>query len=548
MPTRVTSTRNSSSAAAARKPNALTPHSKFDSGPMPVLNWSYGRLRIQPKLEVGAVDDPQEREADSVAERVMRMPDAPGVGALSIAPGSSNGLKRKCACGGTCSHCREEQGVLHSKGAGPGQQAGVQAPPLVSEVLRSAGVPLDPATRSLMEPRFGRDFSSVRLHSDTRAEESARAIRARAYTAGSHVVFGRGEYNPSAPEGQRLLAHELTHVVQGCGTSVIRRAPPPVAASTADRREFVQATIDFLTQSADFFRDPIVAMSAARFERLIDDWYLMVVERENTIDNDLGGDVLLKRALHSAYTSAIRVLVTKAAPVLRKSEADLYRENNGRIPMWAWPTPHHMESGISTPIPEGRAADPLTGHVDFTTNGMNVTILPDESRPSLGDSAETDLNIAFGAIHYHATTRGGRSTIDSFTGPGALTVTIQSFFGSGVTTSSPSGYGSGTTREDKAGGRITPRSTSLGFHEGNHGLDFVEFLQNNPPPAFTGTVGMTETDFNQAINDWHAALTSYRARAKEFSLRRTDCVGTTLDQFNQAHAAAGATIALVCPR
>ena len=512
MTKRVGAAKVPSALAADRTQNFVTPPSQGHPGPRPLLYRGYETLRVQPKLKVGAVDDPLEREADSVAERVMRAP--------------------KCACGGTCPQCRQQQGI--------------QAPPVVGDVLQSAGQPLDKQTRAFMEPRFGFDFSRVLLHSDSKAAESARAIQARAFTAGRHIVFGRGEYNPTAPESRQLLAHELTHVVQGGGSDVIRRAPAPAKATADDLRQYVQATIDFFTGSANFYRDPIVTMSAARFDRLIDDWYLMVDDREKTIDNDLSGDVLLKRSLHAAYTSAIRVLVTKAAPILKKTEPDLYRENRGRIPIWAWSTAHHMEMGISTPIPEGRGADPLTGNVDFTTNGMSVTILPDQPRPSLGDRAQTDISFSLGQVNYQTTIQGGVSKISSFT-PGSLSFKIQTFFGSAVTSVSSSGYGRGTTREDQAGGKITPRSTSVGFHEGSHGLDFVEFLENNVPPSFTGTVGMTETAFNNAIKAWETAVNAYKKRAENFSLRRTDCVVTTIDQFEQAKAAPGAKITLVCP-
>jgi hypothetical protein len=84
----------------------------------------------------------------------------------------------------------------------------------VSEVLRSPGQPLDTATRAFMEPRFGRDFSGVRVHTDAKAEESARAVSARAYAVGSNVVFGIGQYAPRTAAGNRLIAHELAHVVQ----------------------------------------------------------------------------------------------------------------------------------------------------------------------------------------------------------------------------------------------------------------------------------------------------------------------------------------------
>jgi hypothetical protein len=87
-------------------------------------------------------------------------------------------------------------------------------PPIVHEVLRSQGQPLDAKTRSFFEPRFGHIFSDVRVHADPKAAESARAVNALAYTVGRGVVFGEGQYQLSTAKGQRLLAHELAHVIQ----------------------------------------------------------------------------------------------------------------------------------------------------------------------------------------------------------------------------------------------------------------------------------------------------------------------------------------------
>jgi outer membrane protein OmpA-like peptidoglycan-associated protein len=95
-----------------------------------------------------------------------------------------------------------------------GQSPSVTVPPIVHEVLRSPGQPLDAATRAYMEPRFGHDFSKVRVHADGKAAEAARAVDALAYTVGRDVVFGEGQYRPANREGRHLLAHELTHVVQ----------------------------------------------------------------------------------------------------------------------------------------------------------------------------------------------------------------------------------------------------------------------------------------------------------------------------------------------
>ena len=90
----------------------------------------------------------------------------------------------------------------------------IAAPPIVHEVLAEPGQPLDPATRGFMEPRFGHDFSKLRVHTDAKAAESAQAIDAAAYTVGNDLVFGAGRFNPQNSDGRQLIAHELTHVVQ----------------------------------------------------------------------------------------------------------------------------------------------------------------------------------------------------------------------------------------------------------------------------------------------------------------------------------------------
>ncbi|MBC2702891.1 MAG: DUF4157 domain-containing protein [ANME-2 cluster archaeon] len=80
--------------------------------------------------------------------------------------------------------------------------------------LKGGSKPLPESERAYFEPRFGVDFSQVRLHSDAQAAESARALNAKAYTLGQDVVFGTGQDTQGTSEGRRLMAHELTHVVQ----------------------------------------------------------------------------------------------------------------------------------------------------------------------------------------------------------------------------------------------------------------------------------------------------------------------------------------------
>jgi Domain of unknown function (DUF4157) len=125
-------------------------------------------------------------------------------------------LRRKCACGthtaggGECDSCGKER--LQRKASHRSETT--EVPEVVNEVLRSPGQPLDASTRSFMEPRFGHDFSHVRVHTDARAAESARAVNALAYTVGSHVAVRADRHEPETAAGRRLLAHELAHVVQ----------------------------------------------------------------------------------------------------------------------------------------------------------------------------------------------------------------------------------------------------------------------------------------------------------------------------------------------
>src|SRR5580658_8448041 len=158
------------------------------------------------------------------------------------APGSASMqprlLQRTCACGGSgssggeCEECKKKE--LQRRAIGNASSG--FAPPLVHQVLRSPGQPLDAATRAFFEPRFGHDFSKVRLHTDGQAAESARAVNALAYTVGQDIAFGEGQYAPAAAEGRRLLAHELTHVVQqGSGTPASSSLEIGAPGSAAER-------------------------------------------------------------------------------------------------------------------------------------------------------------------------------------------------------------------------------------------------------------------------------------------------------------------------
>jgi len=183
------------------------------TAPRPALAHAFARIPVfsttptgvQPRLAVNMPGDTLEREADHVAEQVMRMADP-------------RPQPAKASRGGTWDLRGEAPARIQlypRSAAGAGSH--LAAPAAVQDVLRSPGEPLEPAVRAFFEPRFELDFGHVRVHTDTQAGNSARMVNALAYTAGARVVFGAGQYAPATAAGRRLLAHELTHVVQQSG-------------------------------------------------------------------------------------------------------------------------------------------------------------------------------------------------------------------------------------------------------------------------------------------------------------------------------------------
>ena len=159
---------------------------------------------IRAKLTISQPGDLEEQEADATADHIMRS----HVGADAAAT--------PCSCGtdeeGMCAQCRQKAAGISRKATHSGPA--ISSHPLLASMSRSSGHPLDGAARAFFEPRFGRDFSNVRIHTDASASDSAHSIQAHAFTAGSEIFFGAGQYSPHTDSGRMLLAHELTHVVQ----------------------------------------------------------------------------------------------------------------------------------------------------------------------------------------------------------------------------------------------------------------------------------------------------------------------------------------------
>jgi hypothetical protein len=193
---------------------------------LPPAHFDFGRVRIHastaraasPDLPINEPGDEFEQEAERVAEQVMRAPD--GERPIAAAPPM---VSRKSA-----DREEDDEERLQREPAAPQpavEPPSTSGPSLVNESLRSAGQPLEAGARRFLEGRFGHDFGHVRVHADSKANESAAAVEARAYTVGSHIVFGDGWYEPGSEAGRRLLAHELTHVVQQTGAGKVRAVP-----------------------------------------------------------------------------------------------------------------------------------------------------------------------------------------------------------------------------------------------------------------------------------------------------------------------------------
>lgn len=154
--------------------------------------------KLQTKLIIGESNDSFEQEADLVAKQVMQMPKS-----------------RTNKINGSCEYRHNPLIQRRFSNVNGGESSG--APPIVHDVLRSSGHPLDQSTRNFMEPRFGYDFSQVRLHTDNKAAQSARAINALAYTVGHNIVLGTDHSMQKGLSRQQVFAHELTHVIQQNG-------------------------------------------------------------------------------------------------------------------------------------------------------------------------------------------------------------------------------------------------------------------------------------------------------------------------------------------
>jgi hypothetical protein len=307
---------------------------------------------LQAKLRIGAPVDVYEQEADRVADAVMRMPEPQAVSSgtpyiqracpkceddeLRRQPikeeDEEERLQRK-----PVEEYEEELQAKATSGSifevNPDIESHIQS-------LKGGGKSLSKNERAFFEPRFGYDFGQVRVHTGAEAAESAQVLNARAYTLGQEVVFAAGQYAPGTGEGQKLMAHELTHVVQQAkslkGYIIYRQISPVVQATNQDRREFVEEAIRFLNQAAEFYLLQRQT-DQARMDRTFEGITSTYTNNESIINTYLNRDAALINGLKHAYQNALRNLLQNGASLLNILLKELYFRYVDKIPSWAWP-------------------------------------------------------------------------------------------------------------------------------------------------------------------------------------------------------------------
>jgi Domain of unknown function (DUF4157) len=203
---------------------------------------------LQAKLKVSQPGDIFEQEADRIAEKVMSMPSiffSYSAAQPAEKTTEGKGIDKKCAACETKGQKEEKIEISRKSSYASNLEASDQATSEINSMISGGiggGTPLDSNTKEFMESRFvGYDLSNVRIHTDALAAKSAKSVNALAFTIGNHITFGEEQYRPNTMEGKRLLAHELTHVIQqsgedGMGVGVQRQpAPFPMTRAEAVR-------------------------------------------------------------------------------------------------------------------------------------------------------------------------------------------------------------------------------------------------------------------------------------------------------------------------
>ena len=364
-------------------------------------------------LKTNSPGDIYEREADRVADQVMNMTEAQVQGAYAFGDRLTHRNDHQLVANQT------RPGTKHFPTLGAGQ---IPASPALHKELPTAGRHLDSATAQFMESRFGHGFGRVRIHTDTRAAESARAAQALAYTMGDNIVFSAGQYAPQTSKGRRLLAHELAHVVQQQGgtsaprAGISRLSSAPIAPQRNDdlaelraRLTVVQARLRVLRAASQGSQDRFAAETLR--ERLD--------ASQRQLEQNLRTQIIQQRGARQAFphtgvatrvrsiASASRTdnLVTVSFPIQvaylslsaadaqRRVPADLQRIRDTIRDIWQVNIQSGEYAGIQfrvnptvSYLPRGEAR---------ASNAFLIQVRSPDNAPSFGDGTTGTISLAF---------------------------------------------------------------------------------------------------------------------------------------------------------
>ncbi|HSI69368.1 MAG TPA: DUF4157 domain-containing protein [Gillisia sp.] len=435
-------------------------------------------VRVQPKLQINQPGDKYEQEADRISQKVVLPGNAGSIQesenpilqgkllAEEITTGATAELHRKCK---KCKE-EEEERMLHKK-----ESSG--STPMVSKSFQSqlnssqgSGKPMDYQTNQSMSSKFGIDFSQVRIHNDTKAAQLSQSINAKAFTLGNDIYFNRSEYKPQTKGGQKLLAHELVHTVQQ--GREIRRQPDRFGAPPIDY-EFIS---DPLERKMRMETDYAVFLWKDAIKRL---------EKGELTDEDLNNERLLNR-MTGLKSSEVIDLIRKIkdfqkrkdeerAAALKSGKKNIEPVKTAKIIEWL-----EVRKLISTPMDKNatvtyNALNEIENY-KISLKDVNITVKKDTSSTA-GNVTKPKTNFE-GSFKW--TVKDGKiinlkKDGESFN-PTSLEVEINTQYQGDP--NETSAYGKGTTAEDKSN-----KTTTFRVHEGQHGIDFIDYLKNKPLPV-----------------------------------------------------------------
>ncbi len=260
---------------------------------------------VQPKLKISEPNDPYEQEAERISSQIMKMPDR---STDEEEPVQTSSLINTITPLIQCSEEEEEEArprLLQRQGneddkeeyaqtkqdfVRPGAPAGLASR---IQTIKRGGQPLPASDRSFFEPKFGTSFKNVKIHTDTHSSEAAGSINAKAFTAGQNIVFGQGQYSPGTDSGKRLLAHELTHVVQQSNGSLSQNVQRDFSVAPTTPNRAVR-TLTAQQISAAIAYNSVLFTDAAEISIIRD--VLGTTQTPAVIDNDFVNAVLRYQA------------------------------------------------------------------------------------------------------------------------------------------------------------------------------------------------------------------------------------------------------------